>query len=191
MIMVENYKEILYDNARLEIERLVLRKATKNDVLDMLEYASDDETVKYLDWAGAKTEDEILKGIIDFHWSNPGVWVIELKENQKCIGTIDVRLSPEHEKSEFGYVLNRKYWNKGYMTEALSALIRLCFVDLDLNRVETFHYVGNEGSGKVMQKCGMKFEGISEQGVKIKGVFRDVVRYGMTKERWRSLNQKK
>jgi len=77
------------------------------------------------------------------------------------------------------------------MTEALSALIRLCFVDLDLNRVETFHYVGNEGSGKVMQKCGMKFEGISEQGVKIKGVFRDVVRYGMTKERWRSLNQKK
>jgi len=67
MIMVENYKEVLYDNARLEIERLVLRKAKKNDVLDMLEYASDDETVKYLDWAGAKTEDEILKGIIDFH----------------------------------------------------------------------------------------------------------------------------
>ena len=40
----------------------------------------------------------------------------------------------------------------------------------------------------IMQKCGMKFEGISEQEVKIKGVFRDVVRYGITKEHWRSLH---
>jgi RimJ/RimL family protein N-acetyltransferase len=37
----------------------------------------------------------------------------------------------------------------------------------------------------------MKFEGISEQGVKIKGIFRDVVRYGITKDHWISLNQNK
>jgi ribosomal-protein-alanine N-acetyltransferase len=189
--MVENYKEILYDNSRLETKRLILRKATKNDVLDLLEYASDTETVKYLDWSGANTKDEILKGIIDFHWANPGVWVIEFKETQKCIGTIDIRLKPEHEKAEFGFVLNRNYWNNGYMTEVLSVILRLCFIKLDLNRVESFHYVGNEGSGKVMQKCGMKFEGISEQGLKIKGIFRDVVRYGITKDHWHSLNQNK
>jgi ribosomal-protein-alanine N-acetyltransferase len=121
--MVENYKEILYDNQNLETKRLLLRKAAKIDVLDMLEYASDAETVKYLDWEGAKTTDEVLKGIIDFHWSNPGVWVIELKETKKCIGTIDIRLKPEHEKAEFGFVLNRSYWNKGYMTEVLSSIL--------------------------------------------------------------------
>ena len=186
--MVENYKEILYDNERLETERLILRKAAKDDALDMLEYASDEETVKHLDWAGAKTADEVLAGIIDYHWSRPGIWAIELNESKKCIGAIDIRVEPEHDKSSFGYVLNRNYWNKGYMTEALSAVMELCFKKLDLNRVESFYYVGNEASGKVMQKCGMTFEGVSIQGVKIKGVFRDVARYGVTKEQWRSLH---
>jgi ribosomal-protein-alanine N-acetyltransferase len=189
--MVDNYKEILYDNQNLETKRLKLRKATKMDIYDMLEYASDSETVKYLDWEGAETKDEVLKGVIDFHWSNPGIWVIELKETQKCIGTIDIRLRPEHEKAEFGYVLNRNYWNKGYMTEVLSSILQLCFSKLDLNRVESLHYVGNESSGKVMEKCGMKFEGISEQGVKIKGIFRDVVRYGIIKDQWYTFNQNK
>ena len=113
--MVENYKEILYDNARMETERFILRKATKEDASDILEYASDEETVKYLDWAGAKTLDEALQGVINYHWSNPGIWVIELKENHKCIGAIDIRVEPDHDKAGFGYVLNRGYWNKGYM----------------------------------------------------------------------------
>ena len=65
--MIENYKEILYDHARIETERLVLRKATKNDVLDILEYAGDADTVKYLDWAGAKTANEIY-GITRERW---------------------------------------------------------------------------------------------------------------------------
>jgi ribosomal-protein-alanine N-acetyltransferase len=75
------------------------------------------------------------------------------------------------------------------MTEVLSAIIKLCFEKLDLNRVEAFHYIGNEASGKVMQKCGMNFEGVSIQGVKIKGFFRDVARYGVTKGHWRSLQK--
>jgi ribosomal-protein-alanine N-acetyltransferase len=187
--MVENYKAVLYDNERIETERLVLRKSTKSDVPDMLEYASDEDTVRYLDWAGAKTADEVLSGIIDFHWSRPGIWVIELKESKKCIGAIDLRVEPEHDKSSFGYVLNRSYWNKGYMTEVLFAIIKLCFEKLDLNRVEAFHYIGNEASGKVMQKCGMIFEGVNIQGVKIKGIFRDVARYGVTKEQWRSIHR--
>jgi ribosomal-protein-alanine N-acetyltransferase len=185
--MVENYKEVLYDNEVLITERLILRKFTKNDVADILEYGSDSETLKYLDWSGVKTADEALKGIIDFYWSIPGIFAIEVKADKKCIGCIDLRINPEHEKSGFGYVLNRNYWNKGYMTEALTAVLNLCFEKLDLNRVESFHYAGNEGSGRVMEKCGMEFEGISKQEFKIKSVFRDVVRYGITKERWRTL----
>ena len=184
LMMVKNYKEILYDNETLETERLILRKAKKSDTLDMLEYASDEDNIRYLDWTGAKTRDEILLNIIDFCWANPGIWAIEIKETKKCIGTIHLNVISEHDKAEFGYVLNREYWNKGYTTEALSALIRLCFTELDINRVEAMHYVGNEGSGRVMQKCGLRFEGISTQARKVKGIFQDVVRYGMTKDIW-------
>ena len=188
--MIKNYKEILYDNAKIETPRLILRKAEKNDAADMFEYSSDEETLKNLAWAGAKTIDEVLDDIINFHWSNPGVWAIKLKENNKCIGAIDLRIKPEHEKAEFGFVLNRGYWNNGYTTEALSTLLALCFEKLELNRAEAVHYAGNEGSGRVMQKCGMKCEGISEQEVKIKGIFRDVVHYGITKEQWQSFDFK-
>ena len=44
-----------------------------------------------------------------------------------------------------------------------------------------------EGSGRVMEKCGMKLEGISKQGDKVKNVFRDVVNYGIVKEDWKKL----
>ena len=73
------------------------------------------------------------------------------------------------------------------MTEALSAVLKLCFEKLKLNRVESTHYVGNEGSGKVMAKCGMKLEGVGKQEEKIKGVFRDVVHYGITFDELTSL----
>jgi len=95
-----------------------------------------------------------------------------------------LRLVPEHEKAGFGYALNRQYWGKGYMTEALSTLLKLCFEKLDLNRVESTHYIGNEGSGKVMIKCGMELEGVGKQEVKIKGIYHDVVHYGITKKLW-------
>ena len=176
--------EVLYDNENLETKRLLLRKAVKNDAEDIFECGGDAETVEHLDWAGVQTVDEARKAIIEYYWSKPGIWVIELKENKKCIGAIDVRLEPENESSSFGYMLNRNYWGKGYMTEALSAVLRLCFEELDLNKVWSCHYTGNEASGRVMQKCGMKHEGISIQERKIKGLFRDVVRYGLTKEQW-------
>jgi len=53
-----------------------------------------------------------------------------------------------------------------------------------LNRVEATHYVGNEGSGRVMQKCGMTYEGTGIKEVKIKGVFQDVVHYAILRKQW-------
>ena len=187
--IIANYEDVLKNHTRIETARLLLRKAKESDADDMLEYASDEETIRYIDWSGAKTRAEIVRSIKDFHSSYPGVWAIELKENQKCIGTIHITLKEEHEKCEFGFILNRAYWNHGYMTEALSAVLELCFGALDLNRVEALHYAGNEGSGRVMQKCGMKREGVSILGRKVKGVFRDAVHYGITKEQWQSANR--
>ncbi len=182
--MVKNYNEILYDNENLYTEHLNLRRFRKSDKADVLEYASDSETLKYLTWCGVKTEEEALDAIINYNWSRPGIFAIEPKDENKCIGCIDIRLDPEHEKAGFGYVLNRKYWGKGYMTEALSAVLKLCFEKLEVNRVEATHYTGNPASGRVMQKCGMELEGILKKEVKIKDIFHDVAHYGILKEDW-------
>lgn len=183
--MIENYKDILHLQTSIPTKRLLLRKFTMEDIEDIYEYASDAQTVKYLTWEGMTSLDQ-ARNIVNSFYSNDGVYAIEHKENGHCIGAINIAVIPEHEKGSFGYVLNRQYWGQGYMTEALSTILRFAFEQLDLNRVEATHYAGNEGSGKVMAKCGMTKEGFALQEVKVKGVIRDVIHYGITKEQWLS-----
>ena len=181
-VMVKNYNEVLYANETIKTQRLVLRKFRIEDAADILEYASDAQTMEFLVWEGLTTIEEARAAVYDYYWARPGIWAIELAEGGKMIGAIDLRLEHDHDKAEFGYVLNRGYWGKGYMTETLAAVMALCFDKLEVNRFEACHYVGNEGSGRVMEKCGMKREGCMAQSVKIKGIFRDNVMYGITRE---------
>jgi ribosomal-protein-alanine N-acetyltransferase len=181
--MKSNYNDLIRKTTILSTERLVLRRFNISDKEAVLAYGSDAETLKYLIWPGI-TDVEAAERVIMAYYSRPGVYALTLKATNQCIGCIDIRVEPQHEKASFGYVLNRNFWNCGYMTEALKAILELCFTKLELNRVEASHYVGNEGSGKVMQKSGMSYEGLSLQEVKIKGVFQDVVHYGITRAQY-------
>lgn len=166
---------------QLETERLLLRLFTEADVEDVFEYASDPRVVEHLTWPVHKSIERTKKIVTESFINKAGVFAIVLKEEGKCLGAIDLRLDSDNRKVSFGYVLNRNYWNRGYMTEALGEIIRLTFQDLKLNRIEATHYTGNEGSGRVMEKCGMKREGMGKEEVKIKGHFRDVVHYGLVR----------
>lgn len=177
--MISGAEEVLKKITMLNSERIILRKFTQEDAEDVLEYGSDPETLKWLFWEGLKDIEGALEAINGYYVANAGVFAIELKEENKCIGCIDLRLNAVNEKASFGYVLNRKYWGRGYMTEALRTLLKLAFHMLELNRVESTHFVGNEASGRVMEKCGMIKEGLFLQEVKVKGVFHDVVHYGI------------
>jgi len=180
--MVENYNEILHENETIETENLTLRKFRGSDAEDLYEYASDKEVMKYLTWSGVRTLEEAKGGIYNFLLSRPGIFAIELKENSKCIGTIDFRIIIEHERAEFGYMLNRNYWGRGIMSEALSAILALCFEKLELNRVDSGYFIGNEASGRVMEKCGMIKEGVARKALKAQGIFRDHVLMGILRE---------
>lgn len=182
--MTADVEKVLEETMRIESERIILRKFTQNDAEAVFEYGSDPGTVKWLIWEGINDIEGALKALNDFLISGAGVFAIELIENGKCAGCIDLRLDTANEKASFGYVLNKKYWGKGYMSEALAALLKLAFDILELNRVESTHYVGNEASGRVMEKCGMKKEGLSLQEVKVKGIFQDVVHYGILRSEW-------
>lgn len=181
--MHKDYKEVFINTRTLHTKRLLLREFTLQDEEEVFEYGSDELTLKYLIWEGLKDMEGARRAIMNYY-SKPGVFAIALEETNKCIGCIDIRMEPQYEKASFGYVLNRKYWNKGYMSEALFRILGFCFEDLGLNRVEATYYVGNEGSGRVMEKCGMTNEGIGRQEVKIKGIFHDVVHVGIIKEQW-------
>ena len=177
--MVKNYNEVLYAHENIETTRLMLRKFRAEDAPNVLEIGSDPQTLEFLVWEGCANIDEAKAAIFDYYWSRPGIWAIALKDGDVAIGAIDLRLDHDNDKAGFGYALNRKYWGQGYTTEALRAVLTLCFEHLQLNRVEANHYAGNEASGRVMQKAGMTREGCRAQSEKVKGVFRDTVHYGI------------
>ncbi|WP_446897129.1 GNAT family N-acetyltransferase [Clostridium sp. LBM24168] len=183
-----DYGKILKDNIILESDRLLLRPFTLEDSEDVFLYASDDAVTKYLTWTSHKDIEESEKVLKEAFIDKPGIFAIELKLNHKCIGCIGLRFCAQHNKADVGYVLNRRCWNNGYMSEALNSLLEFSFLKLKLNRIEAEYYAGNEGSGKVMQKCGMKYEGTGLQEVKIKGIFYDVVHYAILKDDWMQMN---
>ena len=95
-------------------------------------------------------------------------------------------MNPYFPNVEIGYALGRAYWNQGYMTEALTEVIRYSFENLRLHRVEAQHEVDNGASGAVMRKCGMKKEGTLRGRLYNKGKYVDVDLYSILREDYAS-----
>jgi RimJ/RimL family protein N-acetyltransferase len=96
------------------------------------------------------------------------------------VGNVGLRLCPQHARGELGYLIGKRYWGRGYCTEAVRAALRYAFNELKLNRVFAEHFSRNPASGRVMQKTGMRYEGILRQHLrKLDGQFEDAVTYGI------------
>jgi RimJ/RimL family protein N-acetyltransferase len=95
------------------------------------------------------------------------------------VGTVSLRLTFSHRRGELGYWVGLPFWNHGYATEAAAALVDFGFRELALNRVQARHFTRNPASGRVMQKLGMKFEGIHRQYALVRGAFEDVAMYAV------------
>lgn len=187
MIEIVSYDEILKNNTRIVSENIILRPFSIEDSEDVLEYGKDKKVTKYLTWDSFYTLEDAKNIIENYYKKQLNTYAIELKCLKKCIGCIDIRVDSKNNKATFGYVLNSKYWGRGIMTEALKVILDLSFNKLKLNKVEGCHYVGNEGSGKVMQKCMMKYEGTALEEVFVKGKYFDVVHYGITRKQYKEI----
>ncbi len=147
----------------IETERLILRDASVDDAEDMFEYAKLEEVTKYLSWKphiSVKDSEKLLEMLgKEAKEKDSYVFkVIVLKENDKMIGTIDARLFGEGLKdAEFGYCLNPKYWNKGYMSEALKAFMEALHKEHGVENVFGSFERENIASKRVMQKNEMYY----------------------------------
>jgi len=183
-------EDIYQDFPTLETDRLKIRKLTLQDAEDMFEYASNPEVTKYVMWETHKTIEDtknFIHFVLDQYCSaNVAPLGVELKETGKLIGTIDfVWWRPEHKSAEIGYVISHHHWGKGICTEAAKALIHFGFKQMDLVRIQARCFVENESSARVMEKCGMLFEGIMRKSLYLKGKHRDIKIYSILKEEYR------
>ena len=84
------------------------------------------------------------------------------------------RINREYESAEIGYWIGRQYWNRGYATGAVLAVVDYAFRILGLNRVYSRYMRKNPASGRVLAKCGFVHEGTLRQHVKKWGKFEDI-----------------
>lgn len=110
------------------------------------------------------------------------VFAITLKHNHELIGAINIRIREANEMAEIGYWIGKPYWNNGYGTEALGAILKFGFEVLELNRIYASHIEKNLASGKVMAKNGMKYEGCLRCQIKKDGHFENLIMYGLLRD---------
>ena len=163
----------------LETPRLLLRRMRMRDARDIYDWSSDRQVARYVLWEPHQSLGESRAYIramrACYRRGVPSSWAIEMKSLGKVIGTIGFMwVSRENRSAEVGYSLSRSYWGQGLMTEALSRVLRASFEELKLNRVEAQYDVRNPASGRVMEKCGMKQEGVLRNRIYNKGEYVDV-----------------
>jgi ribosomal-protein-alanine N-acetyltransferase len=83
-----------------------------------------------------------------------------------------------------GYWVDEKHAGNGYMPEALVVLAQYAFDDLHLHRIQISIIPRNSASRRVVEKLGVREEGIAVRYLEINGVWEDHVRYGLTVEEW-------
>ena len=150
---------------KIETERLILRRFNKGDAQEMFDnWASNPKVCEYLMWSPhpdlSETEKTLDFWVSSYEKPDFYQWAIELKEIGRPIGSIGaVKQKDETKMVHIGYCIGEKWWNKGYTSEALAALIKFFFDEVGINRIESRHDSKNPNSGKVMTKCGLKYEG--------------------------------
>ncbi len=149
----------------LATKRLTLRRFEPEDAENMFyNWAKDPEVAKYLTWPAhesvEQTQAVIKEWVSGYEKSDFYQWAIELNDLEQPIGSISaVNVKEKTESVEIGYCIGKEYWHQGYTSEALAEVMRFFFEEVGVNRVEAKHDVSNPNSGKVMEKCGMLYEG--------------------------------
>ena len=112
---------------------------------------------------------------------NQFIFAIRLKKTNELIGGIDLGVNKQFHKAELGYWLNKKHWNNGFATEATKAIINFGFKELNLKRIFATHFEANLSSGRVMEKAGMKKEGILKCHTFKNGKYQNHILYAIIK----------
>ncbi|MBC7876130.1 MAG: GNAT family N-acetyltransferase [Anaerolineales bacterium] len=167
--------------------RLILRKPSMDDAPAVFAgWVQDSEVTYFLTWLPHKnigqTESMLTRAIAAWDGDSRFPYMITLKESGTVIGMIDPQI--EGHKIAIGYVMNKDYQGKGYMTEATRAIIDWAFGQQSIYRVYATTDVENFASQRVLEKAGMQREGLLRKYIvhpNISDVPRDSYMYAIVK----------
>lgn len=172
---------------RLETARLYLRPLTTGDIDSIHRLADDAEVATGLSDLPHPYPREAAVGLVQgMSQAAAGgtayAFGLELKEPSPpdtVLGIVFLVPDDEHGRAELIYWLGRPYWGNGYATEAVRATLGFGFETLRLNRIHASYFTRNPASARVMERAGMRFEGVMREHHMKTGRALDLGSYGI------------
>jgi RimJ/RimL family protein N-acetyltransferase len=140
----------------LRTSRLLLRPWCEQDIAPFVEMSADPIVMEYLPQA-----DETWVARACAHWEEHGFgqWVVELSGEASFIGVVGLSVvsyeAPFTPAVELAWRLARRYWGRGYATEAARAAVEYGFDELGLDEIVALTVPANRRSRRVMDRLGM------------------------------------
>lgn len=175
----------------LTTKRLRLRQDEPRDAEDLFAMLSDEETMRFYGHETYQSLDEAQTYIRlrqeDYAQRKAIRWGIALHDDDRLIGSCGFHHFDEgYHRAETGYVINRAFWGRGIMSEALTAILTYGFAELGLHRIEAIIDTANERSRNVLLKLGFQYEGNLRQRYAFRGGFEDEHYFGLLRDEWRA-----
>ena len=170
-------------------QRVVLRWISEDDVDSLYEIFSDPQVMRY--WStvplrNRKAAAELQREIAEGNWREQMFkWGLALRDSNTVIGTTTLfNLNLDNGRAELGYAMARAYWGKGYMNEALKALVSHAFDVMTLRRLEADVDPRNTASIRTLERLGFQREGFLRERWDVNGEIQDALFYGLLRREW-------
>jgi ribosomal-protein-alanine N-acetyltransferase len=178
----------------LETDRMILKDYQKDEFELYYHLMSDDETMYFLPDIKLHSRKEAVEAFDDI-LSDQGAQNrkmyflhMECKETKEQIGSVGytvMDVTPFGKLVHLGYFTYPKFWNQGYVTEAVRKVMEYAFKENDVYRITTGCIKDNIGSEKVMQKCGLIKEAEHVEFVWHDGKMKTRLEYRLLKKEWK------
>lgn len=170
-----------------ETERLVMRPWREDDAENLYKYASDPAVGPAAGWPVHTSVEDSLRVLREVLIEDK-TWAVTIKPSDEPVGSVGAfptDASGADGEPEIGYWIGRPYWGNGYIPEAVRALIGRCF-DEGAESVWCSHFVGNDKSRRVIEKCGFKFAvSMTVRAALLDGMPEyETLYYKITREEW-------
>lgn len=163
----------------LKTNRFILREYTFDDAQTIYDLIKDPEIYKYMHWGPNSKEDtdNHIKMAIDAQKEIPRIsyeMLITDKSNAEVIGAAGIRVTKgSNREGSCGYWIKKDLWGRGIATEVTQRIIQLGFEEMKLNKISATAMPQNIGSIKVLEKVGMKKEGLLRDNIFAREKFHD------------------
>lgn len=174
----------------LETPRLHLREFMPADANTLFEMESDPQVLRYVTY-GPHSHDEV-DADVRFHMEQQFETkrtvfhlAVTRKGEGQMLGWCGIKITnARHREGELGYAFDRDAWGNGYATEASTAMLGFAFQGLELHRIFATTHPEHLASRHILEKLGMKFEGILRGHKWHRTCWRDSALYALLSSDW-------